>query len=740
MRHKFLLLGIALTCSMLAVGRASATPGATITVNSTADTNARDGVMTLREAMLLTTGGLGVGDLDSGECTQISNSTYDPPCTTADTVGAGSADIVTFDAGVFPLGVPATIGLGSWLPFLTTGNDTLDGSFAGVIVDGGGQKHCFLIRSNGNVIKGLEIYNCERGVVIDSGSQGNLVGGSTPADRNVISGHYIGVMIWHSGTEHNTVSGNYIGTDRSGSLAVPNISKGISIGGGAANNTIGGPTAGERNVISGVEPDPQGSCGVLIVGDHSDGNVVEGNHIGLNAAGTEALPNSQGICIIDGPDRSVVRGNVISGNDGWGLAVGSLVYWLMGSSSWSEPPTPVELDDHLQVRVNEEIIWDEDSTNGTLGPLVLVPARGDSVELHASTSHVCGSIGPLWLVHVHSGSAVRLTAGADNGCSGPGEFWSTTYTVAIPAESYGWTTGTVVEGNLVGTNAAGTAPIPNGSGVGSEAGGIGVGPYAVDTRVGGTTALQRNVISGNRLAGVVIKGPDNTGNQVIGNYVGTDAAGTSPVPNDSGVGIAQGAYANMIGGAATGDGNVIAYNTNDGIWVDGATTTGNSIMRNSIYSNGARGIGLFNGANAGLAAPAIDSVSGSVSGHTEPKCYPCTVEVFSDNEDEGRTYRGYTATNNDTMGTWTYAGPVTGPKITATITDANGNTSEFSAPVAYSPPVGGIAQAPLPNAEASADDHGSSAPNGVTLAGLGVGGALLLAAGGWYARRWWRPC
>src|SRR3990170_8279144 len=67
---------------------------ATITVTSAGDTNARDGVITGREAILLATGVLTVGTLDSGECAQVSSSTYTPPCSTTHTIGAASADTI----------------------------------------------------------------------------------------------------------------------------------------------------------------------------------------------------------------------------------------------------------------------------------------------------------------------------------------------------------------------------------------------------------------------------------------------------------------------------------------------------------------------------------------------------------------------------------------------------------------------------------------------------------------------
>ena len=60
-------------------------------------------------------------------------------------------------------------------------------------------------------------------------------------------------------------------------------------------------------------------------------------------------------------------------------------------------------------------------------------------------------------------------------------------------------------------------------------------------------------------------------------------------------------------------------------------------------------------------------------------CPNCTVDVYSDDEDEGRVYEG--STTADDAGDWTFDGSPEGPNVTATATDAAGNTSEFSAPV-----------------------------------------------------------
>jgi hypothetical protein len=661
---RFVLLGLVAVgvVLFLLLGRpgAGASPGATITIDSTGDTNSRDGVLTLREAMLLATAGLTVGELDPGEADNV-----------VGTPGAAYADTIAFDTTVFPSWAPSTITLGSWLPALSTGNDTVDGSSAGVIVDGAGQRYCFRIYSNDNGIKGLEIYGCTDGIGVYGDAQGNTIGGSNPGDGNVISGHGNGIGIWGSGAENNIVIGNYIGTDSEGSIAVPNIAHGVNIGAGASNNTVGGSTAGERNVISGNgSPEVRGGDGVVIGDEGSSGNVVQGNYIGVNAAGTEALPNVYGICILNGADQNMVRGNVISGNDGWGLVNGYLLYFLVGSPGWDEP---IQLEGHLRVAVNGQTIWELDSVSGSLEDLWLAANRGDDVELYASAVGTCGSIGPVWLFYGSTWEAVQLTAGADNGCTGPGQFWSTTYTVDFPAEPYGWASGNVIQGNLIGTNAGGDEAIPNGS-VLPDSGGVGMGPYVLDTLVGGTMASERNVISGNAMYGIGLAGPHNAGNRVIGNYIGTDVTGSSALANGIGVGMGNGAQNNTVGGTGVSEGNVIAFNTGHGVGVDGASTTGNPIRGNSIHSNGGLGIENINGGNTELPPPTV-SAAGSASGTA---CAGCTVDIYSDDADEGRIYHGYTVA--DGLGDWSFPGAVTGPNVTATATDGSGNTSEFSPP------------------------------------------------------------
>ena len=124
--------------------------------------------------------------------------------------------------------------------------------------------------------------------------------------------------------DNNTIAGNFIGTDVTGTLDYGNANTGLSISAGADGNTIGGTTATDRNVISGNT-----GAGVSISGAN---NVLRGNYIGTNAAGTADVGNSQYGVRIFADAGNVIGGttpesrNVISGNDIVGLL-------LSGSSS-----------------------------------------------------------------------------------------------------------------------------------------------------------------------------------------------------------------------------------------------------------------------------------------------------------------------------------------------------------------------------------------------------------------------
>ena len=199
-----------------------------------------------------------------------------------------------------------------------------------------------------------------------------------------------------------------------------------------------------------------------------------------------------------------------------------------------------------------------------------------------------------------------------------------------------FSTGTQIEGNLIGTDITGLKPLGNGlNGVNlsaepSPAPGDG---YASGNTVGGTSTDDRNVISDNGQSGVYIAG--GTNNTVAGNYIGLGKDGAALLGNGSidDPGSAQfgidGVYIdsatdNHIGGTATGAGNLISDNQGSGVVVTGTAAEGNVIAGNSIGTNGAGGYAIgygnvFNGilfSNSGSNTATSNVIGGNTDGIT----------------------------------------------------------------------------------------------------------------------------
>ena len=214
------------------------------------------------------------------------------------------------------------------------------------------------------------------------------------------------------------------------------------------------------------------------------------------------------------------------------------------------------------------------------------------------------------------------------------------------------------------------------------------------------------MISGNNGEGVRLINAGTSGNVVLGNLIGTNAAGTAGIGNGWGVFIHDSAANNTIGGTAAGAGNTIAYNTGDGVALNPAAGTGNGILGNAIFTNGELGIDLREdsvtandgaktaGPNLLMDFPVIQSaVLGgttlSVSGYigiapNDIDFGGARVEFFKTPNaagvnGEGQTYLGFlTATGNGNFsGSITVSGLAVGDRITATATDGSNNTSEF---------------------------------------------------------------
>ena len=259
-------------------------------------------------------------------------------------------------------------------------------------------------------------------------------------------------------------------------------------------------------------------------------------------------------------------------------------------------------------------------------------------------------------------------------------------------DSYGvviWGSDNVVQGNYIGTDAAGND-------LGNRGGGVDI--QSLEGSGSSNTVGPDNVIGFNHFDGVTIWGSSNV---VQGNYIGTDSAGSDLGNGLSGVSINS--WAAPDGSSNTvGPDNVIAFNAASGVRVDGDGASNNTITHNSIFTNTAVGIDLFDeydlwpgvtpndpndsdtGPNGLLNFPVvISATTASVSGTA---CADCTVEVFvADAEPsghgEGRTFAGSGAADGSGNFNVAVNGVLAEDWVTATATDGDGNTSEFSANV-----------------------------------------------------------
>jgi CSLREA domain-containing protein len=232
----------------------------------------------------------------------------------------------------------------------------------------------------------------------------------------------------------------------------------------------------------------------------------------------------------------------------------------------------------------------------------------------------------------------------------------------------------VVEGNLIGTNASGTAALPNGGDGLSVSGGS-------NARIGGSAAGAGNVIAGNAGRGIVVY--NASGAIIQGNRIGVSSAGITLGNGSTGIHVGGGSA--PIDGASIGSAvdpaaaNVVAHNGGAGIRVTGPASMGPvhhvEIRGNSVYSNAAAGIVHDGTVNGNIDPPTITGLRPL----TGTACANCTIDVYSDNVEEGRIYEG--AITADPGGNWTFPDLFVGPNVTATATDGAHNTSEFSGPL-----------------------------------------------------------
>ena len=514
--------------------------------------------------------------------------------------------------------------------------------------------------------------NGSSGITITNNSESNIIG------NNVISENGgRGIFIGLSGNNNNIVTGNLIGTDPTGTSAMGNFFEGVLIN-AVSGTEIGGTIAAHRNVIAG-----NGSGGVHITGGASS-TTVTGNYIGVAKDGETALGNggngpSSGIEVSSGATGTTIGGtasgvgNLISGNTDHGVL-------LAGSST-----------------ANNIVQGNYIGTNAAGDAAVANKMSGIAIQEGANNNTIGGTA-----------SAARniISGNTESG-------------VLIYDSSSQGTSSNVVQGNYIGADASGMADMGNG------AFGVNVA-FASQNTIGGSSSGAGNIIVGNGgnsnigFAGVGIR--VDGGNQTVikGNRIGTDANG-DPLANDR-AGVRIDRASNLtIGGIASGADNTIANNGGAGIVINSSTSTSlaNSIRGNAIYSNSDIGIDMDgdgptkndagdsdSGTNRLQNFPEIQSVSYDANANevtvtyqvpSDPSLsgsgasvYDLSVDFYgSDASGNANAYLGsdtYTATdyNNGPTKQITFTPQSSfesGDYVVATSTDANGNTSEFSATV-----------------------------------------------------------
>jgi hypothetical protein len=204
-----------------------------------------------------------------------------------------------------------------------TGGSTVKGLIVnGFLADGAGHGYSIRVQSSGNTIAGnflsihsggaIKVAGDAGGVRIDSGSA-NVIGGTAPADQNVI-GSLGNAIELHGPSSGTRVLGNLLGTDKTGMVALGASGAEILID-NSSGNVIGGTTAAARNLISGSR-----SAGIVLTGLSAQTNTIQGNFIGTDLAGTHALGNLVGVQFAKAAHNNRVggtaagAGNVISGN------------------------------------------------------------------------------------------------------------------------------------------------------------------------------------------------------------------------------------------------------------------------------------------------------------------------------------------------------------------------------------------------------------------------------------------
>ncbi len=470
---------------------------------------------------------------------------------------------------------------------------------------------------------------------------GNIIGGITINDRNIISGNTTAHAIESNTSSNNCIIGNYIGLNVTGTATLPNSFHGVNMYGGATNNKVGGITSDSSNVISG-----NGQDGVNF-SNISNSRIV-GNLIGTASNGnTDFGNNNHGIIVGANSSSIYIFGNTVSGNNAIGInAVGN----------------------GIGIVVKKNYIGT--SSDG----LIAIGNGVHGIQVQGSTGGIVIGGNRLTEGNIISNSGVHginLDPGAD---------------------------GSIIKGNIIGSDINGTALFGNGIiGFVAKSNNLIIGETF--NNEGNIIVDSKHATVG---CGLLLANASNC--IVKGNLIGVGLINTS-IPNHAeGINISvedigQFASNNRI------EYNTIANNLGHGINVGdalpivelgagGTVSTndefGNLIVRNTIYCNALKGISLNKTAvasdrgNTDKSTPVVNTgtststfTNGTASPNDSIHIYVMSICSNCTTNPQGRTY--VAGVKADGAGLWNYtSGSTFGGDITVTATDVSNNTSEFS--------------------------------------------------------------
>jgi MBG domain (YGX type)/Bacterial Ig-like domain (group 3) len=573
--------------------------------------------------------------------------------------------------------------------------------------------------------------NGRYGVELIGGASNNTIGGSTPGTANVLSANGLdGIGVTGNGTSGNQIVGNRIGTDAAGRARLGNAGRGISISGGATGNTIGSIDDSPPNVIS-----ANGSDGVAISGAGTTGNRILWSYIGTDLTGEFGLGNAaNGVSVFGGASGDSVIGDIISGNGLYGVKISGVGannnyvgYAFIGAGRFGGVAIPnlrggVLVESGAQsnsiggVYSGISNFISGNSTPGAFGVRVTGVGTDNNIVAGNEIGIAGNQASPLG----NGGDGVLIDGGAQSNRVGTDGSVANSWTpnwigsnaqngVAIQGSG---TNFNVVTGNYIGYESNKHAILPNaGDGVlvsqGAQSNRIGAEAGDVDV------FNDPNVIGANVGAGIRLSDAGTSQNRVGRNFIGTDANANRVLANSDGIVITAGADGNVVAGMSATFPNLIKFNRLAGISITGQNTTGNTIRFNSIYDNGGLGIDLGddgvtpdhgttagNGPNNLPNYPLITSVSPGTTAPTTTLKFsfeglPNATYTFDfyisaqpngSGFGDGQDYLGSASVTTDADGrlnpstSYTFSSPsfTTGQWISATATDQNGNTSEFS--------------------------------------------------------------